>query len=245
MSRVILGAWLAVVVLAFSSVLRAESDKDSKSEAPSFASPEDIEVLLDSPLKSPLQFSEIPINEVMNHLQEEYQFPIVFDSAALDEVAISPETEVTVNLRNVTLRSALNLMLRQPGLEDVTYMVNDEVLLITTQEEANLHLVIAVYQVDDLVDNTSPRKKGEKSPYTSLVKVITDCVEYDSWMTNGSGEGVAHLMKPGMLVVSQTQPVQDKIAALLEKLRTTSASMPKAEPANRAISSLLLSPNVR
>jgi hypothetical protein len=245
MSRAILGALLAAVAFAFSSTTQAESDKESKPTNPGFASPEDIEVLLDSPLKSLLQFSEIPINEVMNHLQEEYQIPIVFDSASMEEVAISPETEVTLNLRNITLRSALNLMLRQPGLEDITYIIDDEVLMITTKEEANSHLVIAVYQVDDLIDNGSPRKKGEKSPYTSLVKVITDCVEHDSWMANGTGEGVVHLMKPGILVVSQTKAVQDKIATLLKRLRSASADISRTQEANRAISSLPLSPNVQ
>lgn len=112
---------------------------------------ERIQTALREPLKAPLDFPELPLNEIINTLQEEYEIPIVFDTAALDEVAISPETEVTVNLRNITLRSALNLMLKQPGIEDLTYVIDEEVLLITTEDRANSTLKVKVYPVADLV----------------------------------------------------------------------------------------------
>jgi hypothetical protein len=109
-----------------------------------------IEAALDEPLKSPLQYEDQPLNEVIDVLQDEYDIPILFDMAALEEVAISPDTEITINLRNVTLRSALNLILQQPGLEDLAYFIDDEVLMITTQERANSKLTIEVYRVNDL-----------------------------------------------------------------------------------------------
>ena len=112
---------------------------------------ERIQSALREPLKAPLDFTEVPLNEIINTLQDEYDIPIVFDTAALDEVAISPETEVTVNLRNITLRSALNLMLKNPGIEDLTYVIDEEVLLITTEDRANATLKVKVYPVADLV----------------------------------------------------------------------------------------------
>ena len=185
-----------------------------------------IEAALRETLKAPLEYEDQPLNEIISILQEEYEIPIIFDNAALEEVAISPDTEVTINLRNITLRSALNHILRQPGLEDLTYAVNDEVLLITTEEKANERLIVAVYQVDDLVDVDSERKTDKQSPFSPLVKVITQSVEYDTWMANGhNGEGEIHLMKPGILVVSQTQNVQIQVVDLLAKLRETRKSI--------------------
>ena len=112
---------------------------------------ERIQSALREPLKAPLEHTEEPLNEVINLLQEDYDIPIVFDNAALDEVAISAETEVTVNLRNITLRSALNHLFKQPGIEDLTYVIDDEVLLITTIDRADATLKVKVYPVADLV----------------------------------------------------------------------------------------------
>ena len=55
---------------------------------------------------------------------------------------------MTVNLHNITLRSALRLMLKNLQL---TYIIQDEVLMITTPEEAEKQLVVKVYPVADLV----------------------------------------------------------------------------------------------
>lgn len=187
---------------------------------------ERIEEILNETLKAPLQYEDQPLNEVINTLQEEYDIPIIFDNAALDGVAISPDTEISINLRHLSLRSALNLILRQPGLEDLTYLVTEEVLLITTEEKANENLVVQVYRVDDLVNNYSQEPGGnQKNPFSSLIQVITRSVKFDSWMANGSGEGEIQLMQPGILVVSQTNHVQGQVRELLGKLRETQAEI--------------------
>jgi hypothetical protein len=184
-----------------------------------------IEAALIRPLKSPLQYEDQPLNEVITVLAEEYDIPILFDNAALESVAISPESEISINLRNITLRSALNLMLRQPGLEELTFIIDDEVLLITTKEKANERMTVEVYRVDDLTRGIQQSFGGDKNPYSSLVEVVTHCVAFDTWMVNGSGEGEVRLMQPGILVVSQTHRVHEQVQQLLEKLRTVRAEV--------------------
>ena len=114
-------------------------------------SEERIQSALRQPLKAPLDFTELPLNEVFNIIQDEYQIPIQIDTSALDEVAISADTEVSINIFNVSLRSALNLLFKQPGVEDLTYVIDEEVLLITTEDRANSTLKVKVYPVADLV----------------------------------------------------------------------------------------------
>ncbi len=104
---------------------------------------------LRKPLISPLQFPQTPLNTIMGLISDEYDIPIVFDTAALDAVAVSPDQEIDVDIGGVTLRSALDLMLKQ--VEDLTYVVDNEVLLITTEDEANTKLQVKVYPVADLV----------------------------------------------------------------------------------------------
>ena len=66
----------------------------------------------------------------------------------MGEVGIDTSTPVTKSLHNLPLRSALNLMLREHGL---TWTIQDDVLLITTPEEADNCLSTKVYDVSDLV----------------------------------------------------------------------------------------------
>ena len=124
----------------------ASVDLSSASE-----SEERIQSALRQPLKAPLEFTDLPLNEILEIIEDEYDIPIIIDTAALDEVVISPDVEISVDIRNVSLRSALNLMLRQPGVEDLTFVIDEEVLQITTQDRADSTLKVKVYPVADLV----------------------------------------------------------------------------------------------
>jgi hypothetical protein len=55
--------------------------------------------------------------------------------------------------------------------------------------------------------------------YSSLIEAIVSCVESDSWKENGTGEGELVLVKPGILIVSTTRIVQDKVERFLDQLR--------------------------
>jgi hypothetical protein len=177
-----------------------------------------IESILQQPLKAPLQYEDQPLNEILDTLQHEYDLPILIDERALENFGISPDVEVTVNLRNMSLRSALNLILRQPAAEALVYTIDNEVLMITTEEYANDRLVVVVYRVDELVEGESQWAQGQHNPYTPLVQVITSCVKQNSWAVNGQGLGQIHLMQPGILVVSQTKQVHLEVENLIDKL---------------------------
>ncbi|MCA9239789.1 MAG: VWA domain-containing protein, partial [Planctomycetales bacterium] len=85
-----------------------------------------------------LDFTETPLEEVVEFLRSEYNIEIQLDTFALDELGVGTDEPVTVNLRNITLRSAMRIMLKPLEL---TYMIKDEVLLITTEDEAEANLV--------------------------------------------------------------------------------------------------------
>lgn len=95
-----------------------------------------------------LEFIETPLNSVIDFLKDQHDINIEIDTKALDEIGIGSDSPITRNLRGISLRSALRLMLKDL---DLTYVVRDEVLLITTQEEAESKLVTKVYPVGDLV----------------------------------------------------------------------------------------------
>ncbi len=94
--------------------------------------------------------TETPLADVLAYLAERHQIPIQLDRRALDEVGIATDTPVVRELRDITLRSALRLVLRDLNL---TYVVKDEVLLVTTPETAASEefMRTKVYPVADLV----------------------------------------------------------------------------------------------
>jgi len=103
-----------------------------------------------SELKKPteLDFVDTPLSEVVNYLRDRHQIEIQLDQKALQGVGVDTNTPITKSLRGISLRSALRLLLRDL---DLTYVIKDEVLLITTPEQAGNDLVLKVYPVADLV----------------------------------------------------------------------------------------------
>ncbi len=180
-----------------------------------------IETVLEQRLVRPLEYDSEYLTVVMDGLAEQYDIPIVVDRAALDELAIKLESEVTISVREITLRSALNLIFREPGLEDLAYSVQDEVLLITTEERRDARLTTRVYRVDDLLDLQLSQGKETEAYPDSLIDVVVQCVEHDSWMENGTGDGDIQYLTPGMLVVSQPRHIQRQIETLLQQIRRT------------------------
>ena len=95
-----------------------------------------------------LEFVETPLSDVVDYLKDLHKIEIQLDTKALEDAGAGSDTPITKNLKGISLRSALRLML---GGLDLTYVIKDEVLLITTLEKAGTELVTKVYPVADLV----------------------------------------------------------------------------------------------
>jgi hypothetical protein len=192
------------------------------------------EKVLDSPLKSNgLDVTDVPLEEVVGMLQEEYGIAIQIDVPALEAIGLDPTEGVSVNLHNISLRSALKLMLKRKQL---TSIIRDEVLLITTPEEADANLVTCVYDVRNLVEKQPmPAGASAWADFDPLVATITSCIEQQTWKENGGGEADIRPLNPGLLVVSQTRAIHDEIRGLLETIRDIRSQPPvpiaSAEPA--------------
>ena len=107
-------------------------------------------------LKQPTQmdFTEQPLKDVIDYLKDYHTqllgrpIEMQLDTKALNDAGIAPDTPVTKTLKGITLRSALKLLLHDLQL---TYIIQNEVLYITTPEEAEGRLSTKVYPVADLV----------------------------------------------------------------------------------------------
>ncbi|HEY2826681.1 MAG TPA: hypothetical protein VGJ04_03695, partial [Pirellulales bacterium] len=102
-----------------------------------------------------LEFTGQPLNEVLQFIYDKYSkgdypFPAFqFDDAALKDAGIDKTTTlVTISVKDVSLRSAMKLVLTPFNL---TYIIKDEVPMITTKDKADATLVTRAYYVGDLV----------------------------------------------------------------------------------------------
>ena len=102
---------------------------------------------LDKPVEN-FEFNETPLRDVIAQIKDSQGIPVEIDQKALEEAGLDLDTPVTKNISGVSLRSALRLLL---GDIDLTYLIKDEVMLITTKEKAAENLIIKVYPVADLV----------------------------------------------------------------------------------------------
>jgi hypothetical protein len=178
--------------------------------------------ILAEPLKSSgLSFSEAPLENIFSFLQDEYGIPIQIDEPALEDAGLTRDEPVTVHLNNISLRSALRLLLKTKQL---TYVLRNEVMIITTPEEAEHELVTCVYDVRDVVDSM-----GDEREITHLANVIVSCIAPETWATKKGGGAQARTLRQGLLVISQTQAVHEEVAELLAAIRATlrrTASLP-------------------
>ncbi len=161
-------------------------------------------------------FSENSLSEVVAFLREEYQIEVQLDIQALEDLGLSPDDTVTVNIRNVSLRSALELMLKQ---HDLAFLIVDDYLLITNEDECLSRLSVRVYPVGDLLQPEEGRPQSSAASVDDLIEVLITTVASDTWAENGGGAAEIRPLQPGLLIISQTQAVHEEIAHLLSALR--------------------------
>lgn len=105
-----------------------------------------------SPLTAGLHIDAMPLSKVISHFSRITGANIVVNWHALAEVGVAKDTPISLDLEHVTFRKALQMVLDQasPGTP-LTWNIDDNVLEITTQAEADKILVTRLYVVTDLV----------------------------------------------------------------------------------------------
>lgn len=179
-----------------------------------------------------LDFTNARLDEVIAYLQEFSGLNFHIDADARKD---REEDKVSIKLKDVTLRTALRLILNPRELA-CTY--RDGVLVITTQARLSASTVTRVYDVRDLMfklqDFPAPRfeldpqKPGLDPGLLQIAEepkggfeadAIIDLVKTSVGRGWDDGNEVSISMANGLLVVSQTRSTQDEIRRFLDLLR--------------------------
>ena len=151
---------LLCFLLATQSVAAYDWVKSPHDNNPAVAK---IEAALDENTK--IDFIEVPLQDVTDYLVDVHKIPIVIHARALESVGLGTDSPITRRLVGISLRSALRLLLDEIEL---TYLIRNEVLLITTVEEANRVAEIRVYDVADLLEKNEPADHLAQTILTAL-----------------------------------------------------------------------------
>lgn len=177
-----------------------------------------------------VEFTEKPLNDVVEALSNKFKLPIELSERQLADVGIATDTPITISVKHVNLRQALRFILRDL---DLTFNANNGVLTITTPEECEQNLITRAYPILDMVD-VAPAAFGlpldEESPgydYDSLIKLTTTAIAPDTWDEVGGPGSLAVMNAHGFFVISQTYQVHKQIEELYTKLRRAVAAKPR------------------
>ncbi|MGV3485042.1 MAG: hypothetical protein ACO1RT_11550, partial [Planctomycetaceae bacterium] len=149
-----------------------------------------------------------PMAEVMQDLSAVTNIPIVLDARAMEEMRVSSDSPVTLELTNaISLKSALNLILAN---YELTYVIKNDVLNITSIESKRSMTYPLTYRVTDLVtpipnfsasyeDGLAGALRAAHQMNKPQADVQLMPVSMSDLANRGQNAGAAQAMNPNML----------------------------------------------
>lgn len=157
-------------------------------------------ILRELEMPTTFDFTDETLKGIADTLMQRHGFDIVIDKPRLEENSVAVDaTDISVKVSEVSLRSALRLALRQKNLG---YVIEDDVLMITTAEASEAGRITRTYPVQDLTGE-SP------GDFPALMEAIKQGVTPGSWRESadlGYGSGVPHSAPGGFGNVSPAPP---------------------------------------
>lgn len=155
-----------------------------------------------------VDFDETPLREVTVDLAKKAGVSITVDTRPLEDAGLDLDLPVTFRLSGKPLAAVLDRTLETVGL---AWEVRDEGLCVTTREQSEETLTVAVYPVGQLAG-------GDRS-VGSLADLVATMVKPDTWDVVG-GPAVVRAVDGDVpcLVVTQTTAGHRAVHELLESL---------------------------
>ncbi|MBK9187783.1 MAG: hypothetical protein IPM33_02405 [Phycisphaerales bacterium] len=102
----------------------------------------------------PVSFNDVPLGNVVDFIRGVTQLNVDVDWASLEEVSISRDDTVTLNLTNVSLRTALDRALERVSKDTeaaAAWAVQDGVLTIASKSVIARNKALVIYDIRDLL----------------------------------------------------------------------------------------------
>lgn len=189
-------------------------DASSKEATTTHLSDEERRIVEQLQTKISVHFENAPLRQVAEHIAKHGNFNVVLDADGLADEGLTSSTPVSLHLDQVRTSTALRLLLEPLQLD---YVVQHDVLRITSRARADGESVVATYPVADLLW----RENDVAGDLSNLCDLLMSMVEPNSWENVGGGASVRANVPSRSLVVRQTQANHARIRELLETLKKT------------------------
>jgi hypothetical protein len=181
---------------------KARAPRRSSDEVPMTAKERSLLRSLDSAIS--LKFTNHRLQDVVDYLQDRTGQTIILDKTAMDDAGLSYDSPVTVNLKNVTVRTALRKIFRDLGL---TFVVKDEVIQVVSPAQAAQMMRTQIYYVGDLVSNVFQA--------AALIELIQSTVAPQSWEAHGGAGTIAYDPVRQALIIKQSAEFHPVLSSAL------------------------------
>ena len=168
--------------------------------------------------KISLEFVETPLEDVLRFLSETTKIPFQLDIVSLEDEGIAPGNPMTFACQDISLQSALKLLFSSTG-DSLDYVLDYEVLTVTTEIAAEEMMQVQVYDVSDLIAQN-------EIPATLLP-------EYSSGVYGGSSFGYGSGFNGGFGGSSPNMPQPGSGGGLFQLID------PKMKPASETLETLM------
>jgi hypothetical protein len=165
-----------------------------------------------------VDFDDTPLDTAIKELADKLDIDIRLDVPALRDIRVRERQPVTLKLTNQTLKTVLQAMVIE---FDLTWVLRDGVLWITSTDSAEAFLKTALYDVRDLC--------RDESESDALREAVVSQTNPDSWDEVG-GPGTIQFAQPGILVINHQETVHLEVLTLLESYR---AALRVSKPRDR------------
>lgn len=159
------------------------------------------------------EFPGNPLEDVVDFLADIHQIPVLIDTVALEDIGLMSDVEVKLVIKKLSLHHALTLLLRP---HDLSYVVRDGALLITSGEEADFYTETRVYDV---------RPLRVQDP-DALADVLIYTTGDETWSEFGGPGDLSYFQ--GSIIIKQNQKTHREIESLLNLLKSDIESSPES-----------------
>lgn len=176
---------------------------------------------------SNISFEGVSLGSAIAAISHQHRIPILIDKRAFeDEGIVAEECTVSVHLSDISLRSAIRLMLDSSD-SGLALVHRNEVLWITTEIAAYESFEIYAYSVSDVLKSKHPDQSqwhpdggwgGRTLSHDEILRLVREIP--DLWVNNGVNGGSASWFWPnGSVVVRHTAAVHEQIQQLVANIR--------------------------
>jgi len=168
-------------------------------------------------METEFEFIETPLRDVAEYMADYHSINIVLVPQGLKEASTERDLPLTMTIQRVSFDSALNLLLKPHSLD---YLIEDDVLKITSRQEVLRTHSTHVYQLDHIQTLTSEE----------VAEVIRKTIANGAWKPEDASPqdkrrseqqaeplGAIHPL-PGGLVVTHNRHVQKEVVDFLHQL---------------------------